>query len=222
MAEITETKRYRTSSEESKKFEKERDTKIREAIKSKLKTYDKKIKSGGESFKSATKMYRAKPKLSQTLLSYGAGFSQVGATQRVQAGPGRPAGVLKHRSPFTGKPIPAPQFYKEMRAFKRVQAQQADIVQQQQQQRFAKQGVPPQQIQNVVEQRMRQQFVQQQMQQRPTQPVQMPQQFQRPQGIPSQAVRPIWRRYNVIREERDLFGNVKQINSGNDPRNFWN
>ena len=135
-------------------------------------------------FKSVSSAYKPTAKLSKTLLSYGEGFAQTPGTQRVQAGPGRPKSVFIHRSPFTGKPIPAPQFYKEMRAFRRVQAQQADVVQQQQQQRFARQGVAPQQIQNVVEQRMRQQFIQQQMQQQPQmqpRPVQqMPPQFQRP------------------------------------------
>ena len=145
-------------------------------------------RTGGKAIKAATKMYRAKPKLSQTLLSYGAGFANVSPYGGGQAGGvrpvGRPAGVMKHRSPFTGKPIPAPQFYTEMRAFRRMQTQQADVVQQQQQQRFARQGVPPQQIQNVVEQRMRQQFLQQQPQMQPRPVQQMPPQFQRMPGRP--------------------------------------
>lgn len=192
------------------------------AITSKIKTRD----SGDKAFKGASKAYRATKKLSNTLLSYGAGFANPQQSGGYR-GPGRPAGVMKHRSPFTGKPIPAPQFYKEMRAFRRQQSQQADQVQTQQQVRFARQGVAPNQIQQTVEQRMKQQFMMQQMAQQrpmPQQFQQVPQQFrlQPPQGVPSNAVRPIWRRYNMPRYERDIFGNPKVVQGGNDPRNFWN
>jgi hypothetical protein len=59
---------------------------------------------------------------------------------------GRPRGSLKHRSPFNGQPIPALEFYKQIREFKRIQSQRANAIEEQGMAAFASQGVPPRQI----------------------------------------------------------------------------
>jgi len=194
-----------------------------------------------KAFKGTTQAFKASGRLSGSLLNIGAGFSGQrvrGAKQRVQAGPGRPAGEYKHRSPFTGQPIPATEFYKQKREFRRLQQQKAQQVDQQAIQQLAKRGIPPEQAQQVVDTRqlrsigvqpqiqngvvpmpqneaIRRQLAMQEMMRQQ----QLPQQIQ--QGYPSKALRPIWRRQNVIRTETDAFGNVKQVQGGNDPRNFW-
>lgn len=178
--------------------------------------------------------YGYRPKLSNSLLNIGAGYVQTSPQQvrRVQANPGRPVGDYKHRSPFTGKPIPAVQFYKEIKTFRRLQEQRANQQDLQAVRQLAKRGIPPQQAQQIIDQRqlqsagaqseaVRQNMALEQMRQQqnvPQQVPQMPQQIQQQTSLP----RPIWRRYNAQRYERDIFGNVKVVNGGNDPRNFWN
>lgn len=182
-------------------------------------------KKEGSVFKKISSAVKYSPKLSKTLLGYANAFTGgQSSSQRVQVGPGRPKMVYKHRSPFTGKPIDAPSYYKEVRAFRRLQEQRASGVQQQQLQQLAKRGVSPSQAQ-IIQQRMMQQRLldanQNQMNQQQSNQVQM-QQSRLPPPQVQTSIRPIWRRQNVVRTERDAFGNVKEILSGNDPRNFWN
>jgi len=176
----------------------------------------------------------------------GAGFTRErqrrpGTQQRVQDSPGRPKGDYKHKDPQTGQPIPATVYYKRIRQLKREAQQQASQVDIQQIQQYAKRGIPPQQATQIVNQRQFQSvgvptqiqngnvvpITQNEMLRRQLalQEIQRQQQFQQiqrqmPQQVinPSNAVRPIWRRQNQLRYERDAFGNVKQVQGGNDPR----
>lgn len=173
---------------------------------------------------SAIKKGKPPQKASNYFLKYANAFGNQSQQQgRVQSGPGRPKGVMKWRSPFTGKPIPATLYYKEVRAYRRFQAQKAEQAQAQQLQQMAKRGITPQQAAMI--QMRQQQMVQQNNIQQMQPQVQMQNQNIQSRVPPQQvqtSVRPIWRRQNVIRTERDAFGNVKEIQSGNDPRNFWN
>jgi hypothetical protein len=104
-----------------------------------------------------------------------------------------------------------------------MQNQTAEQTQRQQLQQLAKKGIAPNRAE-LIQQRLMQQALldqsQNQMNQRQMQ--NMSQQVQQlPQEVQT-SVRPIWRRQNIVRTERDAFGNIKQIQSGNDPRNFWN
>lgn len=92
---------------------------------------------------------------------------------------GRPAGVYKHRDPRTGKPIPAPQFYRIRRALKRQRKQMAEMAKSRERTILARQGMPPQlarALQARREMELQQQLVQQpqQVQQVPVQPQQFP------------------------------------------------
>lgn len=187
----------------------------------------KKIRNtSNKSFKGITKAYKPTKKLSATLLAYG---SSGGSSRNVQSGPGRPKGVMKWRSPFNGQPVPATEYYKQVRAFRRLQTQKAEQVELQRQAQFARQGVQPRQIQNTVQERMKQQFLQQRIQQQMSQqvPNQMRPQVQQPNQLtPEQirileaqrgtAVRPIWRRQPVIGQE----GGKTKIYGV--PQSFWN
>jgi len=82
---------------------------------------------------------------------FGGQTRQSGSKQRVKEGPGRPRGDFKHRSPFTGQPIPATVFYKQIKEFRRLQEQRANQVDQQQVQQLAKRGIPPQQAKQIVD-----------------------------------------------------------------------
>lgn len=181
-------------------------------------------KSQGSTFKKVASAVKFKPQLSKNLLSYANAFTGGSNSQgRTQSGPGRPKGVMKWRSPFTGKPIPAPEYYKQVRAYRRIQEQKAEQSQAQQLQALAKKGMSPQQVAMI--QLRQQQMVQQQnipqMQSQQVQQVsQMPEQMQNVQ--PSGAVRPIWRRQSVVAYETDVMGNRRPILRGNDPRSFWN
>jgi hypothetical protein len=213
----TTTKVLRPIGRAGEKLVSSTDRKLKEVSKSNV------GESVGKSFKGATKAYKPTKKLSATLLAYGSS----GGSRRVQAGPGRPAGVMKWRSPFNGQPIPATEYYKQVRAFRRLQTQKAEQVELQRQVQFARQGVQPRQIPNVIQERMRQQFLQQQMQRQ--MPQQVPNQM-RPQVqsqlTPEQirileaqrgtAVRPIWRRQPVIGQEN---GKTKIYGV---PQSFWN
>ena len=119
---------------------------------------------------------------------------------------GRPKGILKHTSPITGKPIKAQDYYRELRAVKR---QQANIFRQRQlaiQQQLAKRGILPQ-----------------------AQPTQMPTQQQIVTPVPSQAQiqqgvmpqRSIWnRQQGQFVQDAGLFG--KRIIKIGVPESFWN
>lgn len=166
----------------------------------------------GNIIKRLSKAVKYSAKLSSSLLNYGANIGNQ-PQGRTQSHPGRPAGVMKWRSPFTGRPIPAPQYYKEVRAFRRIQSQQAEQTQVQQIQQMARKGITPQQVAII---QLRNQQMQTQTQQMPQQ---YPQQVQQP---PSSAVRPIWRRQAFLSSEPDILGNRRNIILGNDPRSFWN
>jgi hypothetical protein len=124
---------------------------------------------------------------------------------------GRPAGVMKHQSPFNGQPISATEFYKQMRAFRRVQAQQAEKVQAVRQAQFAKQGVPPQQIQQVIMQRQMQQAQMAKQQMPQQQQMQRPQ--MQPQQFPAQQV-PMGSRGLVGRRVPSKLKFINQIENG--------
>ena len=150
---------------------------------------------------------------------------------------GRPRGEYKHRSPFTGQPIPATEYYKQVRDYRRIQQQRAtqiaNKVDTQQVQQLAKQGIPPEQAKQIVDTRqirrviqqpqapqqpqniqnlppeIQRQIIQQQMQQRNN-----PYASQVPRNIPRYG-----RRGEFI--EGDLFGRPK-IKIYGDEKSFWN
>jgi len=66
---------------------------------------------------------------------------------------GRPRAVFKHRDPATGKPIPATLYYKRVKEFKRLAQQRARQEDLQAVQQLARKGIPPQQAQQIVDQR---------------------------------------------------------------------
>ena len=116
---------------------------------------------------------------------------------------GRPRGIFQWRSPISGKPIPATQYYKELRFVKRYQenlAKQRLIAYQQE---LAKRGINPQQAQQIQMQRAQQP-------QQPQQPIQ-PQQPQQ---------RSIWNRQGWVESDWGLFGR-RQVVRGT-PQAMWN
>ena len=202
-----------------------------------------KIKKKPSKFKKIAGVVNYRPSLSSNLMrTYGGmgGTRQSGSQQRVKEGPGRPRGDYKHRDPQTGQRIPATLFYKRMKEVKRQAEQLARLRDIQAVQEMSKRGIPPSQAKQIVDARQLQSVgVQPQIQQVQMQPQRIPtqitpemqrqlfiQQLQRQQpqqqGVPSQTVRPIWRRQNTQRYERDIFGDVKVVQGGNDPKNFWN
>jgi len=212
-----------------KRISKEAQSKQNEVYKKLAQNVSKRIsKDSKKVIKGVSKSVKYRPKLSSSLLNIGAGFAG-GTQQRVKEGPGRPVGDYKHRSPFTGKPIPATQYYKEIKDYRRQQMQRANQVDQQAIQQLAKRGIPPEQAKQIIDQRQLQSVgVQQPMSD--FQRLQMLQQMQQqnrpipqqlPNTYPSQAVRPIWRRQSVVRKDWGLFGQ-KVVVQGNDPRSFWN
>lgn len=74
---------------------------------------------------------------------------------------GRPRMSYRHHSPFSGKSIPATQYYAEIRMIKRQQQNVAERINQARQQAFARQGVPPNQLNQVQMQNLQRQFAQQ-------------------------------------------------------------
>lgn len=166
---------------------------------------------------------------SNLMKMYGGATGGASQQSQGQRPVGRPRGEFKHRSPFTGKPIPAQVYNKQIRQFRRVQEQQANQIDRQQISQLAKRGIPPEQAMQIVNARQMQsvqqpQLSQEQIRQLMIQKIQeqnqIPQQMREP--IQSQAVRPIWRRQGTIRYERDIFGNIKVVEGGNNPKNFWN
>jgi hypothetical protein len=176
-----------------------------------------------------------KRQLSSNLMKSFSGGSQSSGQSRGTGKVGRPRGILKWKSPFSGQPVNAPQYYKELRAIRRIQNQKAQQIQIQQNEALARRGLTPQQLQqlNIQRQLQTQQIqAQRQMPQR-IMPQNMPQQnISQPmppnQQIQQQAgqVRPstqpsIWNRQGYIAEERDSLGNIKQRVFGR-PESFWN
>jgi hypothetical protein len=167
-------------------------------------------------FKRVASAYKPTSKLSSGLIKQ---YTQSGSGS--SGAVGRPKGVMKHRSPFNGQPIPAPLFYKQMRAYKRLQAQQADKVQQIKQNQYARQGVAPNQIRQVQMQRL-----QQMRQVQPQFTRQVPQQLRQPQQLQQGQVvnqgTPVWKwRKGIVDTDVDIMGNRRQIiRQGKE--SFWN
>lgn len=126
---------------------------------------------------------------------------QTQSSSNIKRPVGRPKGILKYKSPFSGKPIPAQQFYAEMRRVKRIQESRIEQAQIAQLQRQA--ARPPQPVQ------------------RPQQPV--PQQVQQIQRLPTSVTQPtIWKRQAYVAIERDPWTNQpKQVIRGV-PESMWN
>lgn len=169
------------------------------------------VKKG--TFKKVTKAYGYKSKLSNTLLGYSNAFNNNQSQNTSSSGPGRPKLVYKHISPISGQPVPAPQYYKDVRLFRKLQMQKANQVEQLKQMQYARQGVPPERIQQVQQmQQVRQVPIQQNMQVQ-NQPLQNGQVI--PRGTP------VWKwRRGVVGEEGGLFGK-RQLIYGT-PESFFN
>jgi hypothetical protein len=202
----------RILSNAKKGMQKERVEQRAERIKKYVKVNKKIYTPIQKSFEKIAKSGKYSKKLSESLLSYGSGLTG-GQQYQKKAGPGRPANVYKWRSPFTGRPITAPQYYKEVRAFRRIQEQRAEQAQAQQIKQMAQRGVNPQQLAQMQVQRQIQQPMPQQIRPLPAQLMQQPQ---------TNAVRPIWNTQITYGEETDIMGNRRQVIRGNDARSFWN
>ena len=137
---------------------------------------------------------------------------------------GRPRAVFIHRSPLTGKPVPAQIYNKEMRFIRRRQNDIATQRQLQLQQQLAQRGITPQQAQQMELMRQLQaRQVQMQPRQMPTPQViqrPMPQQAQiQAQEMPPQ--RSIWnRQQGQVVQDAGLFGR-RLIKTGT-VESFWN
>lgn len=150
------------------------------------------------------------------LKMFGQGQAIRSKTSTGNRGVGRPRGVFRHTSPITGKPIPAAIYYKELRAVRR---HQSNLAQQRQlaiQQNMARQGITPQQAQQIelIRQLQARQMPVQQAISRP-----MPSQAQiQAQEMPQ---RSIWNRgQGQIVQDAGLFGR-RLIRTGV-PESFWN
>lgn len=169
--------------------------------------------------------------------------------QKGKTGPGRPRGEFKHRSPFNGQPLPATEYYKQVREFRRVQQQTANQIDSQQIQNLARRGIPPQQAQQIINnQQLRSVGINPQPQPPQLTPEQIqflkrsqPPQFQRPRFVPQPNIQrqpvplqrlpngtvvpqgnPIWRwRRGTVDTEVDLMGNRRQVLRGS-PQSFFN
>lgn len=197
-------------------------------------------KAAKKAFTGAKKVTYSR-KLSRGLISqYGGvwGGQQV-QNQQSQAGPGRPKNVYKHTSPFTGQPIPATEYYKQMREFRRVQARRAEDLKEQALKQYAQRGVAPSQIQNynqqvalkrqqalAQQQQQPQQLTPQQLELLRRQQIQQQQIQQNPiQALPNGAVvnqaTPVWKyRRGVVDTDWTAFGRKKVIRGT--PGSFFN
>jgi len=164
--------------------------------------------------KKVAKVFGYKKTLSSNLMKE---FTPGQQTQR-QSHAGRPQGNLKHISPITGKPIFAQQYYKEMRFVRRQNEVLADKSNQQRNIQMARQGIPPQQINQI---NMQRQMMQQQMSQRPNQPMNNQIQQLTPQNQETLQRQSIWNRQGYISQEPDIMGNMKQKIYGR-PESFFN
>lgn len=209
-----------------KQFKKEQDKLAKTQVATKRKELVKKVykkipqPKNRAVVKTFAKAYKPSKTLSSTLL----GYANSGSTTDTRP-VGRPAGVVKHRSPFTGKPVPSQVYYAQVREVKRQQQDMANQVQLKQQMELAKKGVPPNQIQSIIQKRMEQQFIQQQIQK--SQQRQMPQQVQQinpkvnihninqtnlQEGQVIQKMNKIWKfQRGTVGYEGSLNGRVKKI-----------
>lgn len=167
-------------------------------------------KKSGNIIKKVSKVIGYSKQLSSNLTK---GFMEGSNQSHPHAG--RPHGSLKHISPLTGKPVFAQQYYKEMRFVRRQNQILADRSNQQRNIQLARQGITPQQFQQI---NMQRQMMQQQMPQRQiSQPIQQSNQVQNQvQNRPS-----IWNRsQGVAVQDAGLFG-PRTIIIGR-PESFWN
>lgn len=150
--------------------------------------------------------------------------------------PGRPSGVYIHTSPITGKPIPALDYYAQIKTLRRRARDQAATTSQrsilQQQQMLARRGIPPQVAGRIIAQR-------QVMETAPTQtitqqPIVQPQAFQRqiqpmfqqqmrtypqmPQNYPEVQETPQQQQFRVV---EDLMVPGRKILKTMPPRERW-
>jgi len=209
-------KNYKKFVREQKKLAQKQANKL---YKEKSKKLDKKLekitKSSGNAINKISESYGYKKTLSTNLLK-----TFVGSDNKVkQKTAGRPKLVFIHTSPFTNKPIPAPQYYKELRAFKRMQKLRAENMQEQQLKQYAQRGISPNQLKEIQERARQQQLLQQQRQQIPKQNNQNPiNQLQN--GTIIQTGNRIWHSNAVVGEEGGLFGRQKKIYGAES--SFWN
>lgn len=200
---------------EGRKLLKERQKLVKEE--QKAETQKQKIrkeakKSQGKIIDKASKLVGYKQTLSKTLLGYSNAFNPP-----EQKKVGRPKLIYVHTSPFTGKPVPAPEYYRQLRAYKRIQTQKAEDLKEKQFNQFAQRGIAPSQVQDY-QQRLRQLQQLQQIQQSPQQYTnQAP--LQRGQVIP--AGTRVWKfRRGTVGQEGGLFGPVQKVYGL--PQSFWN
>jgi len=232
----SETNKKKLESNVRKALRKEKIDKVKERVNRRIKK-GQKIEKGfsklsGKAFKKVSSAYRPSARLSKSLLNIEAGFSgqrpqgqRVKA--RVKARPGRPRGDFEYRDPFTKKPIPATLYYKKMKQWKRLHQQISNLQDLQAIQQLARRGIPPEQAKQIVDQKQIQSVMNQQQFQGGVMPPQTSQRVivqrqpqQMPKTYPSRAVRPIWRRRGVVREDWGLFGKKKIVTGL--PQSFWN
>lgn len=191
-------------------------------------------KAAGKAFKSAAGAYKYRYKMSKSLLAFSNAFG--GTSRGGQSTPGRPKMVYVHRSPFSGKPIPASMWYKEMRLFRKLQQDKAEGVQRQTVRQLAQRGVPPQQMQQMQQQvpvrqlpMVRPQMTMPQFQQpvrQPLPPMVTPQQLQQQaQQLPNGTIIPrgnsVWKfRRGIVGTEGGLMGRQQKVYGL--PESFWN
>jgi hypothetical protein len=229
--------------EYKKQMDKESDKQISDKYKAKVKQVSDKVDKGtkvvSKVIKSIPKNVSYRKELSSNLMK-----SFTGGSNKSSAPVGRPRGSLKWRSPFTGKPVPATEYYKEVRQFKKIQIQRAEQNAQRRMQEMARQGIPqnpvqsqaqPVQVPNQVTQMQRPVQVRP-VQMRQIRPVQMRGQMQRPNRpmpnqmqVPNQGQRvvvnrstPVWKyRRGDLAQEKNAFGRIKIVERGS-PQGFWN
>lgn len=169
-------------------------------------------------FNKVSEAYSYNKKLSNTLESYSNAF---GGQQTQQKRVGRPKGVMKWRSPMTGKPVPAQQYYKDLRLFKRIQEQRAAQAQQIKQAELAKRGITPEMLQQIEQAKQIREQQMQQMQQTQVQTQQVNQANQLPNGVVIPRGTQVWKyRRGITGQEGGLFGPVKKVYGL--PESFWN
>lgn len=197
-------------------------------------------KSASKAIKNISKAYGYRKVLSSNLQrQFGGVFggSNSNPQQQGTRPVGRPSGPAsyKHRSPFNGQLIPATEYYKQIRDFRRIQAQRANQVDQKQVSQLANRGIPPEQAKQIVDSRQerivvqpqrinpnlppeiqRQLLIQQLRQQYPQQQNERynPYASQVPRNIPKYG-----RRGEFI--EGDAFGKPR-IKIFGDEKSFWN
>ena len=142
---------------------------------------------------------------------------------------GRPRGSLKHISPFTRQPIPAPQYYRELRLFKRQQQVFAQRNMEARMAQLARQGINPQQVQAQMQQQMPiQSPMPQPMQRMPVQQTAQQQHMNNPYArqMPTNQVQmqphhsKVWRDTRYVDTDWGLFGPRQVVRAGEE--SFWN